>query len=182
MPAILSVILLSSIVGIILCLFPSYATDLRISPFEIGFITLVFGASRTITFYQAGKISARLGEVGMFLLGSLTLGFASFLTSKSSDMPMFALCFLVFGFGAGVSYAASILFILGRWSSSRGYAAGVFESLLGLGYFSGPLIGGILSEYAPDAAYIYGLALSLAVFLIQLMLRSKVRPARLAHL
>jgi len=81
------------------------------------------------------------------------------------------ICFLIFGFGAGISYAASITFVLKWRKSSRGYAAGVFESLIGVGYFLGPLIGGFLSEFAGNVPYIYGFLLSIVVFLIQLMRR-----------
>lgn len=177
-----SILLFSSIGGIVLALFPSYATDLGILPFEIGVITFMSGAARTFTFYQANRIEARLGKLGMLLLGSLTLAVASVLAFSSTSILVFMLCFLIFGFGSGVSYAASISFILRRWGSSRGYAAGVFESLIGIGYFTGPLIGGIVSEYAPNAPYMYGFALSLVVFFVQLLLREKSRNPRLRSL
>lgn len=168
-----SIFLFSSIVGIILSLFPSHAVDLEISPFEIGLITFIFGVSRVVTFYQANRIEARLGKLRMFLLGTAVLAIGSLLTFYSSSVLLFMFCFLIFGFGAGVSYAASISYILRRWRSSRGYAAGVFESLIGLGYFAGPLMGGMVSEYAPNAPYLYGLVLSLLVFFIQLSLRGR---------
>ncbi len=180
--AVSSIFLFSSIVGIIVSLFPSYATDLGILPFEIGSITFVFGMARTITFYQANKIEARLGKLGMFLLGSLTLALASLLSSTSTSIPIFAICFLIFGFGSAICYAASISFILRRWGSSRGTAAGVFESLIGIGYFIGPLVGGIVSEYAPNAPFVYGFTLSIAIFLFQLMFRGESHKSSLASL
>ncbi|MFQ6095261.1 MAG: hypothetical protein ACE5NN_03875, partial [Candidatus Bathyarchaeia archaeon] len=105
--------------------------------------------------------------------GSLTLAVASFLVASSYTTPAFTACFLIFGFGTGISYAASISHILGRWGFSRGYAAGLFESLIGTGYFLGPLIGGAISEYALDAPYMYGCLLSLAVFAFQLVLNRR---------
>ncbi|MDH5794586.1 MAG: MFS transporter [Candidatus Bathyarchaeota archaeon] len=171
--ALTSIFLFSSIVGIILSLFPSYAVDLEISPFEIGLITLAFGASRVVAFHQANRIEARLKRPRMFLLGTTALAIGSLLTFYSSSVPLFMFCFLVFGFGAGISYAASISSVLRRWRSSRGYAAGVFESLIGLGYFAGPLIGGAISGYAPNAPYMYGFVLSSTVFFIQLAFRKR---------
>jgi MFS family permease len=167
--AIASIFLFSSIVGIIFALFPSYATDLRILPFEIGSIAFAFGVSRTVTFYQANRIEAKLGKLGMFLLGSLALTIGSVLTFITTNVLMFIACFIILGFGSSLSYATSITFILERWGSSRGYAAGVFESLIGLGFFSGPLIGGMISEYAPNAPYLYGFILGLTVFFFQLL-------------
>ena len=163
------IFLFSSIGGILMFLFPSYATDLGISAFEIGVITFASGATRTITFYQATRIEARINKTGMFLLGSLTLGLASLITFYSNNTLSFLMSFLIFGFGGGISYAASIASVL-RWRrSSRGYAAGMFESLIGVGYFVGPLIGGFLSEFAGNAPYLYGFFLSLVVLLLQLI-------------
>jgi len=163
-----TIFLFSSIGGILMSLFPSYATDLGISAFEIGIIAFAFGATRAVTFYQATRIEAWIKKTGMLLTGSLVLGFASLTTFYSSNTISFLACFLFFGFGSGISYAAAIASVL-RWrKSSRGYAAGVFESLIGVGYFLGPLIGGFLSEFAGNFPYIYGFFLSLAVLLIQL--------------
>ncbi|KYH40523.1 MAG: MFS transporter permease [Candidatus Bathyarchaeota archaeon B63] len=85
------------------------------------------------------------------------------------------LSFLIFGFGAGVSYAASIAYIL-RWKrTSRGYSAGVFESLIGVGYLIGPLLGGFLSEFAGNAPYIYVFLMSLTVLVILLRCKKPLR-------
>jgi len=171
--ALTSIFLFSSVVGIILSLFPSYAVDLKIPPFEIGLITLIFGASQVVTFHQVNRIGGKLKMRRMFLLGTTALAIGSLTAFYANNIPLFVFCFIVFGFGAGTSYAASISFILRRWNSSRGYAAGVFESLIGLGYFAGPLIGGIVSEYAPNTPFMYCFLLSLAVFLIQLAVGRK---------
>jgi len=162
-----TIFLFSSIVGILTSLFPSYATDLGIPAFEIGIITFAFGATRAVTFYQATRIEAWMKKHGMFLVGSLTLGLASLITFYSNNASLFLVSFLIFGFGAGISYAASITSVLKWRKSSRGYAAGVFESLIGVGYFLGPLIGGFLSEFAGNVPYLYGLFLSLVVLIIQ---------------
>jgi MFS family permease len=85
-------------------------------------------------------------------------------------------CFALFGVGVGLSYAASIALVLGRWETSRGRAAGIFESLIGVGYFVAPLIGGIVAEYSITAPYLFGFVLSLAVIFVQILFR-KPSPA-----
>jgi DHA1 family multidrug resistance protein-like MFS transporter len=169
LPGLASIFLFSSVVGILLTIFPAYATDLGIPAFEIGWITFSLGATRVLAFHQANRVEANLGKRGMFLAGSFFLGLAALLTTGSRTVPLFTLCFAIFGVGAGLSYAASISHILRRWESSRGHGAGVFESLIGLGYFAGPLIGGIVSQYAANAPYLYGVVLSVVVFCIQLL-------------
>jgi MFS family permease len=169
LPGLASIFLFSSVSGILLTIFPAYATDLGIPAFEIGWITFASSATRVFAFYQANQVEEKLGKKGMFLSGSFFLGLAAFLTAGSRTFPLFMLCFAFFGVGAGLSYAASISLILRRWESSRGHAAGIFESLIGVGYFAGPLVGGIVSQYAVNAPYLYGLVLSVVVFCIQLL-------------
>ena len=171
--ALVTIFLFSSIISILMSLFPSYARDLGISASEIGVIAFTFGATRVVTFYQAPRIEARIKKTGMLLIGSLVLGFASLATFYSGNTLSFLMCFLLFGFGTGISYAVSIALVLKWRKSSTGYAAGVFESLIGTGYFLGPLIGGFLSKFASNLPYIYGFFLSLIVFLIQLWYRRR---------
>ena len=173
LPGLAAIFLFSSVGGILFTIFPAYATDLGIPAFEIGWITFASSVTRVLAFHQANRVEARLGKRGMFLSSSLFLGLATLLTAGSGTFPLFTLCFAVFGVGAGLSYAASISYILGRWESSRGHGAGVFESLIGVGYFVGPLIGGIVSQYATNAPYLFGLVLSVIVFCIQLLSKPK---------
>jgi len=168
-----TIFLFSSIGGILMSLFPSYAMNLGISVLEIGVIVFAWGAARAIAFYQATTIEAWIKKTGMFLAGSLALGLASILTFYSSNTLSFLVCFMIFGFGGGISYAVSIASVLKWRRSSRGYAAGLFESLIGVGYFVGPLIGGFLSNFAGNIPYIYCFFLSLVVLLIQLIWKQR---------
>ena len=110
--ALVTIFLFSSIVSILMSLFPSYARDLGISASEIGVIAFTFGATRVVTFYQAPRIEARIKKTGMLLIGSLVLGFASLATFYSGNTLSFLMCFLLFGFGTGISYAVSIALVL----------------------------------------------------------------------
>jgi len=168
-----SIFLFSSVDGIILSLFPAYATELGIPAYEIGLITFAFGAARVVTFFQANGIEAKIGKLRMFLIGSMVLAFASFLIYESLSTVMFTICFLFFGFASGITYAPAIAFVLKRWGGTRGAAAGIFESLIGVGFFIGPLTGGIVSVYASNAPYILSFIVSIAVFAIQAALSTR---------
>ncbi len=167
--ALSSTFLFSSLGGMIFSLFPAYATNLGIPAYEVGLMMFALGAARTVTFYQAYRIEAKLRKMGMFLAGSLTLALASLLIAESYTTRSFTACFLIFGFGMGVSYAASISYILRGRGSSRGYAAGLFESLIGVGSFIGSLAGGIVSEHSLNAPYVLGFFISLVVCSVQLI-------------
>ncbi|MBS7614735.1 MFS transporter [Candidatus Bathyarchaeota archaeon] len=172
-PGLLSIFLFSSLDGIILSLFPAYATKLAISAFNIGWIVFAFGVARVIIFSQTNKVEAKIKKKGMLLFGTLLLGAASLLTIISNTFPQYVICFALYGSGTGFAYAASIALVLGRWETTRGHAAGIFESIIGFGYFAGPLIGGALSTFSDVAPYYFGFALSLAVLLVQLFYSTK---------
>ncbi|MEM1589879.1 MAG: MFS transporter [Candidatus Bathyarchaeia archaeon] len=172
--AVVSITLFAFIGGVIYNLFPAQATSLGIPAYEIGLIIFANGFFRLIAFTKAYKIEARIGRTCVFLTGALTLATASALTAVSSTTLLFALSFAIFGFGMGILYASSIAHILEGGSRARGYAAGMFESLLGVGTFLGSSTGGLASDYyAPNAPYILCLLISLAVAFYQTTRLSK---------
>lgn len=171
--AVMEIILFSFIGGIIFNLFPAYAVGLGIPAYTVGLIMLINGLFRLIAFLETYKFEAKFGRHFMFLLGSLVMALASALTAVGSTTAVFTVSFALFGFGAGVLYASSIATLLKDWGSKKGYAGGLFESLIGVGSFLGSLTGGFVSEYAPNAPYILSLILSLAVFAFQAFHRRK---------
>ena len=175
----ITIFLSSSVMGILMPIFPSYATRIGISALEIGIIIFASQISRVITFYFASRIEARIGRDGMFLLGPLAFGAASVMMIQSSNAPSFFLCFSAFGLASGICYTTALTSMLERSSSSKGLAAGAFESLGGIGYFLGSLIGGMLYEVSSKAPYTYTLCLSLTIFLVHL--RFKGRVTRRSH-
>ncbi len=165
--AIVEILLFSSIGGVIFNLFPAYAVSLGIPAYTVGLIMLINGLFRLIAFFETYKIEAKFNRRFVFLTGSLIMAFASALTAIGSTALIFAISFAFFGFGAGILYASSIATLLKDWGAKKGYASGLFESLIGVGYFLGSLTGGFVSEYAPNAPYILGLSISLIVCLFQ---------------
>jgi len=175
-PAVISIILFSFTAGIIYNLFPAHATSLNIPAYEIGLIIFANGLFRLAAFTQAYKIEEKIGKNPMFLAGALTLAIASALTAASSTALFFALAFSIFGLGMGILYAASIAHILKNRSHATGYAAGLFESLIGVGNFLGSSTGGLASEYfSLNTPYILGLLISLAAATYQSLRLTKKR-------
>ncbi|MBC7129664.1 MFS transporter, partial [Candidatus Bathyarchaeota archaeon] len=124
----------------------------------------------------AYRLEEKIGKVNMFLAGSAVMVLASAIAMASSTTLMFSLAFSMYGLGAGILYAAAIALIL-RWADhARGYGAGLFESLIGVGYLVGSLAGGSAAEYiALHAPYMLALLLSLAVSLFHGIFRLKTR-------
>ena len=166
--AIIVILLFSTIGGIIFNLFPAYAVDLGILASEVGLIMLFNGLFRLIAFLQAYRIERKIGEKRTLLLGAAVMAISLILTAFDGTTLILSVALSMIGFSAGVLYAESISIMLGKSGHARGYAAGLFESLIGVGYFLGSLVGGAAAEYSPNAPYILGFLLSSAVFLMLL--------------
>ena len=173
--AIASIFLFALVGGIVISLFPAYAVNLGIQAYEIGLILLINGLFRLVAFFEAYNIESRIGKTYTFITGSLILSLASAMVVVSSTTPTFSMSLSLLGFGMGMLYAASIKVIFKSWSSSRGYAAGILESLIGVGYFLGPLAGGVVAEYFQSAPYILCSLVSMAISLSQIIYRRRVK-------
>lgn len=162
--AVAAILLFSSILGIIFNLFPAHAVLLGIPAYEAGIAIFINGLARFLTFSEAYRIERRIGKNNMFIAGSTAMAFASAVAMMSSTTFIFSVSFAIYGFGAGILYAASISLIM-RWAdNAKGYGAGLFESLIGAGYLIGSLSGGAAAEYiALNAPYMLGLMLSVAI-------------------
>jgi len=173
--ALMSIFLFAFVIGILTSLFPAFATELGIPAHEIGLIMLAFGLTRTIVFSQAMRIEARFKKAGMFLSSSIIFFISSLLTTEGSTTLLFTVAFAAFGVGAGASYSASLSFVLREWGLTRGYAAGIFESIIGFGYFVGSLAGGTVSEISLQAPYLLAALVSIVVCFAQLTLSKRSR-------
>jgi MFS family permease len=69
-----------------------------------------------------------------------------------------------------MAYSTAILLVLKGSGSRRGKAAGMFEGILGVGFFTGPLVGGALYQVGGPYPYFLGAFVSLSMVTSQLIL------------
>jgi len=129
-----------------------------------GFVAGIWMVARFVTLLAMWRTGFWHGRWETLALGAgaLAIGLATVLLAPS--LPVLAAGLLVFGAGMGLTYCAAIYYSL-----SVGHAAvdagGAFESLIGFGYFVGPLIGlGARAIAAP--AHATGATVALAWLLV----------------
>ncbi len=150
-------------------IFPAYATQLDISPDVIGLMFLLSGLAQTITVLFSSRMQFKLGREKLLLLSSIFLCISLTIIGLTPTIPIFMACFLIFGFGQGMAYSTAILLVLKGSGSRRGKAAGMFESILGVGFFTGPLVGGIFYQVGGPYPYFVGATVSLSIITSQLI-------------
>jgi len=151
-------------------IFPAYATQLNISPDVIGLMFLLSGLAQTITVLLSSRIQSKLGTEKLLLLSSIFLCTSLTIIGLTLATPIFMVGFLIFGFGQGMVYSTAILLVLKGSGSKRGKAAGMFEGILGVGFFTGPLVGGALYQVGGPYPYFLGAFVSLSMVTSQLIL------------
>ena len=163
----------SFIVSIVFTFFPPYAVDKGISVLEVSFLAFLHGVVRTCFFSLMKYIHSRFRENLLIELSTPLLGVSSLLIYFGLS-PLHYLAFLTMGILVSLMYSTSLLTVMRKAKSKTGLYAGLFESAIGFGYMTGPLIGGLLSEYRRDFPFLLcGLA-GLAIFIAQTMLRKKL--------
>ncbi|GBC75419.1 hypothetical protein HRbin06_00737 [archaeon HR06] len=142
---ILSLIFISSLtLSLLLTLFPPYASKLGLNPLEIGIMIFLVGLMRTFAFLLSSKI---LRDYNKILNYSGIIVILSPLILIFPFKELFYLFFTLLGFLVGTIYSISIIKLVGEAPKEiRGSMAGIFEGTLGLGFFSGPLLGGLVAE------------------------------------
>jgi MFS family permease len=154
-------------------IFPAYATQLDFSPDVIGLMFLLSGLAQTITVFLSSRLQSKLGTEKLLLLSSFFLCASLTIISLTVAIPIFVVCFLIFGFGLGMAYSTAILLVLKGSGSRRGKAAGMFEGILGVGFFTGPLVGGVFYQVGGPYPYFLGAFVSLSIVTSQLILMLK---------
>lgn len=172
MTAALSTFLFSFSLGIMLNIFPAYASSIGLPPHEIGLMIFSVGLLRLIAFLKAYQIESLVGRTNMFLMG-FTLMASALVLVAAGHVILLVISLSIFGFSIGLLYAASIASFLEDGRGEEGHAAGIFESLIGFGYFLGPLFGGIAAELSPGAPYILASLLAASTSVFCLYLRQK---------
>jgi len=171
--ALISAFSFGFVTGIIFAFFPAFGTYLGMQPFEIGAVLFTLGLFKTLIFSQATRIEAKFKTGPVFLLGSALAASSLIIIALGSTTTVFLLSLAVLGLGTGLGYSESIFLTLREAGSSRGFAAGAFESFIGLGYFLGPLMGGLTSEASLRTPYMLGALVSITVFFAQFLFIKK---------
>ena len=157
--------------GIIFTFFPSHAPIWGFNESIIASAIFVIISSRTLVFTLAEKyvtkralsmfLGSLLASTGLLIYGLVHASAHTIITAS-----------LLIGFGTGLIYASLFHSAITSSDRLRSIHTSLFEFSIGLGYFIGPLIGGMVAELHLSLPYVIG-ALMQLIGLVPLLLRSK---------
>ena len=133
-------------IGILRYLFPKLAVTLGITPFMIGVLMFLLGATQSLIFYIMGHTSGWQHRLNFLILMQLVMCGGFLILCFSSSLFLFFPAFILFGAGVGVSYFSSLYYSL-ESKYEKGERSGIHELIVGAGGLVGPLLGGIAAQH-----------------------------------
>jgi len=148
------------LMGFLFTIFPVYLKALGFLESQIGAIVMAFGVARTATFLKAGGFGDRHGHSKIAVFGLAVAAIASAAIGLSGSGLGVWPSSILLGLAMGMVFPSLTALAAGGGS---GFRMGVFETAVGVGLFSGPLVGGYLADaLAPEASLYFCALVSLA--------------------
>ncbi|UCH01572.1 MAG: MFS transporter [Candidatus Bathyarchaeota archaeon] len=143
--------------GIIAAIFPLHAdTVLEGNTFLVGLLLTSYYVAALLIKPLAGKLSDIIGRRLAILVALATSGLGFFILIFSSSFLSFLLAMIIVGTGVGqLSITSKTALMDLAPPSQRGFISGLQSIAWGIGYFFGPMIGGVLADYSLSAPYIF---------------------------
>ncbi len=129
---------------LILALFPTYVENIGYVATDFGVLLAVWNISRTIAFLGLTRTPKEyMGNV--MIIGAILTGVSMFLVYGSTLYMVLAAAMVLCGIGVGFNYLGALYIVVSATEKEKGAHAGLVESLAGVGFFVGPLLGGFVA-------------------------------------
>lgn len=152
----------SLFLGVIDSQFVVHASEILGKKYLVGALLTSYYIAETFIQLPAGKLSDVIGRHRTILLAFVlsTLGFLTIISPPSFSSLLLAA--LAVGGCVGILYVAPTALLMdGASPSQRGLIAGFQNIAWGVGFFLGPMLGGIVTIYSVSAPYILGIIVSI---------------------
>lgn len=174
---IIAIILFCNVVfGTILIIYPAYLNDQSFSAVEVEILFFVFGLSRVVTLVFTGKLAKHTSITIIFACISITIGML--LSFTTNDVLLFAVALLSMGFGFGIFFPLTLEIVLSKTAERvRGSIIGAYETIFGIGWVTGPIIAGQLSEqFGTSFPYLVFFIVGICITLMSVIKRDVLVP------
>jgi len=150
--------------GIILSIYPAFLNDRSMTPVNIEILFFIFGISRIVTLILATFAIA--GGLGM-----------SFFVES---MIEFAIAITLLGFGFSIFFPLTLEIVLSKTRKAiSGTMIGAYETVFGIGWASGPIIAGVISQFfGNEVPYLIFCIIGIGVAILSISKRRLLEPEK----
>jgi MFS family permease len=162
--------------GMILTIYPAFLNDRTMTATQIEILYFVFGISRVVTLASTARLARRTGAT--LIASTLTIAAGLVLSFFSHSILEFAAAMLLMGFGFSIIFPLTLEVILRRTPKEiSGKVIGAYETTFGIGWTSGPIIAGLLSEFSGNAMpYMAFFVAGIGVSILSMIKRKTIEP------
>ena len=166
-------------IGLVDPILPSLASKLKASPSQVELLFTSYLVVTAVAMLVTGWVSSRLGAKRTLIAGLVLIVVFSAVAGTSGSIGEIVGFRAGWGLGNALFIATSLAVIVGSASGGFGGAIVLYETALGVGIASGPLLGGLLGNISWRGPF-FGVAVLMAVALIAtiVLVPSTPRPAQ----
>lgn len=147
---------------------PHIAADLELSALTTSWIPTAFLMASAMFILVFGRLADMFGRKRVFLMGSVSVVFASLLAAASTGAISLLSARFLQGVGAAMLYATQMAIVSSVFPvATRGRVIGLVISFIYIGLATGPLLGGIVvDQFGWRINFLLQIPLAVLVFLI----------------
>lgn len=145
--------------GVMISIYPAYASKLGFDNLWVGLLFSAFGFLRMVGFYLV-KYVERI-KIHVLAASCATMIAFGILIAYTKDPLVHLALFMVYGLAMGFFFPISLEMVV-RMGEGPVEGVGTFEGFFGVGFILGPALGGLLASYEESLPYlIFGLLMAL---------------------
>lgn len=159
--------------GIVAPILPQYASDFGVSALAVSAVVSAFGLFRLLFAPLSGRLTQRLGETPVYVLGLLIVAASMIATAFAPTYELLLMFRAVGGIGSTFFTVSAMTFLARKAPPQiRGRVSGAYASAFLIGSVAGPLLGSGLLVFGQRVPFlVYGGALIFAATFVFFMLR-----------
>jgi len=162
--------------GIILSIYPAFLNDRAMTPVNIEILFFIFGLSRIITLIMASKLAKNTSLTLILATFSIAAGLG--LSFFVESIVEFAIAITLLGFGFSIFFPLTLEIVLSKTRKEiSGTMIGAYETVFGIGWASGPIIAGVISQlFGNDTPYLVFFVIGIGVAILTISKRRLLEP------
>jgi len=168
--------------GIILSIYPAFLNDRAMTIVDVEILFFVFGISRILTLAVAGKLAKHTSLTLIIAVFSISIGLG--LSFFVETIIEFAIALILLGFGFSIFFPLTLEIILSKTRRAiSGTMIGAYETTFGIGWASGPITAGLISQFfGNDAPYLVFFIIGIGVAILSISKRKLLEPNKNTNL
>ena len=165
--------------GIILSIYPAFLNDNAMTSTDILLLYFVFGVSRAVSLALVGKFASKTSQTLIAATIAISAGLA--IPVITDSIITFAVSMVLMGFGFSIFFPLTLEIILSRTREEiSGKIIGAYETVFGIGWAIGPIIGGPITQaFGDETPYLIFCVIGVGVTLLAIVSRKKLEPQRI---